>query len=309
MIHPSRGQHLGAGAMTILVHGLFFVLLVFSVTWQSLPEQPAYAELWEKLPPPPEAPKSPPKPVEPAVPLQPLPAPPAPKPQADPYAARKEEARPRLQAKAPQQADIEVKQRQAQPAKRPQPESRKAEVRHQAAERQQSNPKKAEAHDQAARRQHQQAEADRKEAARLAQEQALRQLDETLARELQEDLAKEARLLQSRAESQAKAATRLKMIEDYRDRIRNKIYSYLRLPPNLSGNPEVVYQVQLLPDGEVLRLVLLKSSGQPAYDRQVELAILKASPFPLPPDRELASAFRENLILKFRPHNDEGTGI
>lgn len=308
MIHPSRGQHLGAGAMAILVHGLFFVLLVFSVTWQNPPEQPVYAELWERLPPLPEAPKSPPEPVKPAAPLQPLPAPPAPKPQADTYATRKEEERPRLQAKAQQQADIEVKRRQAQPAKRQQPEPKKAEVRHQAAERQQPNPKKAKGHDQAVERQQQQVEARRKEAARLAQEQALRQLNETLARELQEDLAKEARLLQSRAESQAQAAARLKMIEDYRNRIRNKIYSYLRLPPNLSGNPEVVYQVRLLPDGEVLQLTLLKSSGQPAYDRQVELAILKASPFPLPPDRELASAFRENLILKFRPHNEEGAG-
>ncbi len=68
----------------------------------------------------------------------------------------------------------------------------------------------------------------------------------------------------------------------------------------------MVYQVRLLPDGEVLKLTLVKSSGQPAYDKQVERAVLRASPLPLPPDRELAAAFREDLILKFRPYETDG---
>ncbi len=284
MIHPTGGQYLGAGAMAMLVHGLFLLGLVFSVTWKSLPELPVYADLWAELPPLPE-PVAPP-PVEPVAAPEPLPSPPAMAPEADiELEARKEEERRRLEAEKREQARIEAERRRQEEAERQQRERQEAEARRQELERQRQE-----------------------EARRLAQERARRELDEELAHQLQEELAGEARLLQRGAGSQAEAAARLKMIEDYRGRIRNKIHGYLILPPNLRGNPEVVYQVRLLPDGEVLRLTLVKSSGQPAYDRQVELAILKASPLPLPPDRELASAFREELILKFRPFDEEGTG-
>lgn len=294
MIHPSGSQYFGAGAMAMLVHGLFVLGLVFSVTWKSLPELPVYADLWAELPPLPE-PVVPP-PIEPVAPPEPLPAPPAAEPKADiELEARKEEERRRLEAERKaqaqreqaekEQARIEAERRREEEVARQQRERQEAEARRQEAERQRQE-----------------------EARRLAQERARRELDEELARQLQEDLAGEARLLQRGARNQAEAAARLKTIEDYRGRIRNKIQGYLRLPPNLSGNPEVVYQVRLLPDGEVLRLTLVKSSGQPAYDRQVELAILRASPLPLPPDRELANAFRDDLILKFRPYDEEGTG-
>lgn len=291
MIHPSGGQYFGAGAMAMLVHGVFVLGLVFSVTWKSLPELPVYADLWAELPPLP-APVAPP-PVEPLAPPEPLPAPPAAEPEADiELKARKEEERRRLEAQRREQARIEAERRREEALAREQRERQESEARRQAAERQRQ--------EEVVRRQ--------EEARRRDQERVRRELDEELARQLDEDLAGEARMLQRKARSQAEAVARLKMIEDYRGRIRNKIHGYLRLPPNLSGNPEVVYQVRLLPDGEVLRLTLVKPSGHPAYDRQVELAIMRASPLPLPPDRELASAFREELILKFRPYDEEGAG-
>ncbi|MCU0934314.1 MAG: hypothetical protein MUE86_07760 [Thiobacillaceae bacterium] len=40
----------------------------------------------------------------------------------------------------------------------------------------------------------------------------------------------------------------------------------------------------------------------------MERAILKASPLPLPPEREAAQVFREGLILKFRPSAEAGGG-
>lgn len=298
MIHPSGGHYFGAGAMALLVHGLFVLGLLFSVSWRSMPQLPVYADLWAELPPLPEPVAAPPPPpVEPVVPPEPIPAPPAAEPKAEiDLEARKEEERQRLEAEKREQAQrqrLEVERRREQEAARQQRERQEAEARRQDAERQRQ--------EEAARRQ--------EEARRLDQERARRELDEELARQLQEDLAGEARLLQRGVRGQAEAAARLKMIEDYRGRIRSKIQGHLRLPPNLIGNPEVVYQVRLLPDGEVLRLTLVKSSGQPAYDRQVELAILRASPLPLPPDRELASAFREELILKFRPYDEEGAGV
>jgi colicin import membrane protein len=74
-----------AGALAVLVHGLFFLLLVMTFSWKnSPPMQIAEVELWDSLPqqkvsPPPEPPKTAPK-VEP--PPQPKPEPP-PEPQAE----------------------------------------------------------------------------------------------------------------------------------------------------------------------------------------------------------------------------------
>jgi colicin import membrane protein len=82
------------------------------------------------------------------------------------------------------------------------------------------------------------------------------------------------------------------------DRIRAKIRSNIVLPPELAGNPEAVFDVELLPTGEVLAAKLRRSSGSRTYDEAVERAILKSSPLPLPERREV---FETRLELRFRP--------
>jgi colicin import membrane protein len=84
------------------------------------------------------------------------------------------------------------------------------------------------------------------------------------------------------------------------DRIRAKIRPYVIVPPELQGNPEAVFDVQLLPSGDVLAVKLTKPSGSRAYDEAVERAILKSSPLPLPEKRE---TFESRLTLKFRPND------
>jgi colicin import membrane protein len=92
---------LRAIVLAVAVHAAFFALIVFGVTWQSRPETPVQAELWDKLPlapvakapePRPEPPQpEPPKP-EPAKPEPPPPKPPVVKPQPpkpDPAIAQK----------------------------------------------------------------------------------------------------------------------------------------------------------------------------------------------------------------------------
>lgn len=87
---------------------------------------------------------------------------------------------------------------------------------------------------------------------------------------------------------------------EWADRIRAKIRGNVVLPPDVAGNPEAVFDVQLLPTGEVLAARLRKSSGVKAYDDAVERAILKSSPLPLPERREV---FEARLELKFRPQD------
>jgi colicin import membrane protein len=72
------------------------------------------------------------------------------------------------------------------------------------------------------------------------------------------------------------------------------------IPLDIVGNPEAVFDVQLLPTGEVLSAKLRKSSGVKAYDDAIERAIYKSSPFPLPPQREV---FQRDLRLTFRPQD------
>src|SRR6266581_3639420 len=55
-----------------------------------------------------------------------------------------------------------------------------------------------------------------------------------------------------------------------------------REPRDLAGNPEAIFDVALLPTGEVLTVKQRKSSGHPGYDEAVYRAILKSSPLPKP---------------------------
>lgn len=68
--------------------------------------------------------------------------------------------------------------------------------------------------------------------------------------------------------------------------------------PNIPGNPEAIFDVTLLPTGEVLAVRLRKSSGYKSYDEALERAILKSSPLPKPDRPE---QFQRSLEIKFRP--------
>jgi colicin import membrane protein len=96
------------------------------------------------------------------------------------------------------------------------------------------------------------------------------------------------------------AAARNKALLTWTDKIRAKIRGNIILTREVLGNPEAIFDVTLLPSGEVLTVNKRKSSGDPAYDDAVERAIMKSSPLPQPDDRSL---FQRQLELKFRPQD------
>lgn len=145
------------------------------------------------------------------------------------------------------------------------------------------------------------AEQERLETEKLAQSRRL--LDQELARQMREELDAESAQLRALQE-RARGGRQARVIRDFQERIRAKIRDALSMPRNLKGDAEVVFQVNLLPNGEVLRVTLVRTSGQPLYDGAVERAIYKASPLPLPSEREAAAQFRDGLTLKFRPSED-----
>ena len=264
-----------AGGLAAFVHLLFFLVLVFSVSWTHLPDSPVYAELWTTLPrhtstvKPVPAPKPVPR-AKPVVP-KPAPAPHVTKPDIALEKARKRELQKKL-AEENRQRLVEEKQ--------------KAEQEKQALEAKLAQQREAKAKEEALQKQ-------------KAQEAARAKLNALLAAQASKELDQERQNIQQQAQN----AARSKMVDDYVSRIRQKIRGYVRLPQGLQGNPEAVFRVDMLPDGTVARVTQLRSSRQPAYDQEVERAIWKASPLPLPPDRGAAAEFRNGLELTFRPHD------
>ena len=101
------------------------------------------------------------------------------------------------------------------------------------------------------------------------------------------------------ARQQAAAAS--KALATWVDKIRTKIrgnilYDLSRVP----GNPEAIFDVTLLPTGEVLTVNKRKSSGNAGYDEAVERAIWKSSPLPRP---DSPGMFRRQLELRFHPQD------
>jgi len=122
-----------------------------------------------------------------------------------------------------------------------------------------------------------------------------------LARKLQEVSAAAEN---ARAEEQAEEATggqTQALIDQYRARISAKIRQRVVLPPDLHGNPEAVFEVTLLPGGEIVEVRLRKSSGMSTLDASVQRAILAAQPLPVPDDPELFDQNFRKLLLNFRP--------
>jgi colicin import membrane protein len=132
----------------------------------------------------------------------------------------------------------------------------------------------------------------------VAQEQRAldqQQLQQRQERELRELLAKQ----QADAARQA-ATARQNALNQYIAAIQAKVKGGWILPQDIQGNPEAVFLVVQIPSGDVISVKLVKSSGNRAYDEAVERAILKSSPLPQPPSREL---FSRELKLTFRPQD------
>lgn len=275
-------QHISSGGMSLLVHGVFVGFLLMSISWRSLPHLPVEAELWSALPDPP------------AMLMPELPSELMPEPLPPPEVAKPET--PMLEVPKPALAKPDIALERAEKKQREKEARKQEETRRQAEVDARIESEKV-------------ARAERLLRENLQRDQARRvmeqEMEQELARQAREELEAEERQLRgARQMRQAQSSRQARLVGEFQDRIRGKILGYLRLPQHLTGNPEVVFKVVLLPNGEVLRVTLVRGSGQPAYDLEMERAILKASPLPLPNERDVAAVFRDDLILKFRPREE-----
>jgi colicin import membrane protein len=296
MISPQRMQHVSSGSLALLMHGMLLLALMVGVSWKNPPQLPIEAEMWTDLPAPPQPipQQIPPEEFaplpetlsEPVVALEPAPAPPVPDAaQIALEKAEKKQAEEKLRADAAQAALQKKQEKQLAEEKRLQELHKAEQQKIEAAQMEQ------------ARLENERLEKEKK------REQSRRLIDQELARQMREELDAESSQLDAlQRRNQASGQSRL--VLDFQEQIRAKIRNALVLPKSLKGDAEVILQVSLLPNGEVVRVTLVRTSGQPLYDNAVERAIFKASPLPLPSDRQAAQQFREGLTLKFRPSED-----
>ena len=85
--------------------------------------------------------------------------------------------------------------------------------------------------------------------------------------------------------------------------IQAKIYEAWRYPPSARPEMEVIVRIALVPTGEVIQVVLEKSSGNQALDRSVLAAVKRAEPLPVPSDNRLFEQQFRNFVMSFKPED------
>jgi len=125
--------------------------------------------------------------------------------------------------------------------------------------------------------------------------------DRELARKLQEVSAAADKGRTEEQAEEASGAQTLALIDQYRARISAKVRQRVVLPADLRGNPEAVFEVTLLPGGEIAGVRLRKSSGIATLDASVERAIRAAQTLPVPDDPEIFHSHFRKFTLNFRP--------
>lgn len=247
--------------LAIAVHIVLLAMLIWGVSWHNTQPAGVEAELWSDLP---VAPHTAVKQVAPK-PAHTQPPQPKPEPAPEPKPVQQERVQPAKPDIALKQPKKEEEPRQ--PVKEP---PREAEKKPEAVKKEVKKTEPATDND-------------------------------PILKELMRQQAQLAQMQKQQAVAAAQAASAgNKQKADYIDKIRAKIRHNVVVPPDLTGNPEAVFEVTLLPGGSVLNVRLIKSSGHSGYDSAVERAIRKADPLPLPPDPALFGDYRD-LKLTFRP--------
>lgn len=266
--------------LAVIVHALFFALIVFGVSWQVKPTAPLQAEIWDSLPPMKSvvAPPVPtPPPVEEKTPEQPPPPPPQP--------TQSVQKKPDVPPAPPQpsKADIELK------AKKEREEKERVEKQKREELERADKLKKEEAEKQ--KRELAKKEEDKKkvEAEKQKREMEARQraIDEQFRREQQAAQAREA----------AVAAAREASMKDYAAKIAALIQSRANVPETVSGKPTLQLRVKLLTNGTVFDVQVINSSGNQTYDEAIKRAVNGIQQWPQPESPELIPKSRE-LIIK-----------
>ncbi len=137
-----------------------------------------------------------------------------------------------------------------------------------------------------------------------AEEQA--RAEQARAEKAKAELAqKQQAAAQQAAADAAKNAKIAGEVDKYKALIINAISRQWILPENADSNMSSQFRIRLAPNGAVLEVSLMRSSGDAILDRSAQAAIYKASPLPVPTDATTFNLFRD-ISLTVRPVNARG---
>jgi colicin import membrane protein len=261
-----------AGTLSLLVHAVLLGALLISFNWKAAHTvlNVTEVELWDKIPG-----KSFPKPIE---------IKPEPKPEPKVEEPKPEPPKPIVEEKPkPEEPKVDIeleKKKQELAEKEKLLEQKKLEEK---LKKEETKKKLL-----AAMR-----EEDLKEKAEAKKEK------EDALKKLQQEALNDEKGESDRQVSAANASE----IGTYKAKIQAKIRGNVNKTLCAEGNPELRFEIGLLPTGELSGTPkITKSSGSSACDEAVERAIIASEPLPLPSDPNLFASFR-NLNLRFRPND------
>ena len=106
--------------------------------------------------------------------------------------------------------------------------------------------------------------------------------------------------LRQEAEERAEAARIGEVKKTWAQTLADHIANRWLRPPGLPTGLRCKVRIEILPNGEVISVKILQSSGNPSFDTSVENAVYKSSPLPLPEDPK---AFERVLEPTFTPES------
>jgi len=254
-----------AGVFSVLVHILLLGALLISFNWKTThPISIAQVELWDSVAVEAQKPAPAPEPLPEPAPVEKV----IPKP--EPVVAPEEKPEPKVEIA------IEKKPVKKEPVKKEPPKP------------------DAKANDMLAKLQ----EEARQEA--LKNKSVTKSNTNDALKKLQQESLNEDKAAGEQKASAASAG----IVDEFKAKIQAKIRSNVNKTLCGNANPELKFEIGLIPTGELSGAPrLVKSSGNAACDDAVERAIRMSEPLPLPQDASLFSQFR-NLKLTFRPNDN-----
>ncbi len=238
--------------LALVVHAIFFAILIFSVSWQVKPSAPLMAEVWDSLPPSRNAP----------APVPPV-ATPTPPPVEPPIA--KKTPPPEVEKAPPQptkaEIDLKLKQEREVVEKRARDEKELVDKK--------------------------KADDTKKEQDKKKEELLKKQRDELLNQRALDNKIKEEQAASQARESQARAAAQAAQkaaASDYAAKVVALIQSRANIPDTVTGRPKLQVKISMFVQGTVNDVVIVKPSGNPVYDEAIERAIRGIQQWP-PLDR------------------------
>jgi colicin import membrane protein len=216
------------------------------------------------------------------------------------------------QREAQQQRQERQRQEAAQAERQRQEEQRRAQEQ-QAAEQRQQEQERLRAEQQRVaqeqrQREQQQREAEQQRQREQQQREAEQQRQQELAAE-QERQRQEQAQAQARAQQEADASelaeTEAELVMAYSAVIHDLVQQYWSRPPSARNGMVVVLRIRMVPTGDVLDVEIVQSSGDFAFDRAAESAVLKVNRFTELQGMEprLFDRNFRTFLLTFRPQD------